>query len=158
MSTYCSQSFSNQGILSFFFFFLKKITSQQLLVYSERKCPSTSQHQLKPLFLKKIKVENKLKLSQLENEGLMCLQRATHFQGWGSKKKKAGWGWLLASLLVNDGSFRLLRVRKRQRKKKTAKCKNQSLPYYQMNTNRTQIKKRKKSNFGEQPSVLAEII
>lgn len=68
----------------------------------------------------------------------------SHFQGWGSKKKKAGWGWLLASLLVNDGSFRLLRVRKRQRKKKTAKCKNQSLPYYQMNTNRTQIKKRKK--------------
>lgn len=102
----------------FFFFFFKKITSQQLLVYSERKCPLTSQHQLKPLFLKKIKVENKLKVSQLENEGLMCLQRATHFQGWGSKKKKAGWGWLLASLLVNDGSFRLLRVRKRQRKKK----------------------------------------
>lgn len=112
--------------LFFILFFFKKITSQQL-------------------FVKKIKVENKLKVSKLENEWLMCLQRATlTFKDEVARKKKAGWGWLLASLLVNDGSFRLLRVRKRQRKKKTAKCKNQSLPYYQMNTNRTQIKKRKK--------------
>lgn len=59
MSTYFSQSFSNQGILSIFYFiFFKKITSQQL-------------------FVKKIKVENKLKVSKLENEWLMCLQRAT---------------------------------------------------------------------------------
>lgn len=72
---------------------------------------------IKTSFSKKIKVENKRFIAG-EWMADVFAKSDSHFQGWGSKEKKAGWGWLLASLLVNDGSFRLLRVRKRQRKKK----------------------------------------